>query len=74
MSCYTRHLTDVFETLDVENSKDNRKTMDKAMRKILKTDKPCSEVWKRLKDILAEGKEKEDLVRKLKKEFVKAQL
>ena len=48
--------------------------MDKAMRKILKTDKPCSEVWKRLKDILAEGKEKEDLVRKLKKEFVKAQL
>ena len=72
MSCYTRHLSDVFEALGVENNKDNRKTMDKSIRKILKTDKPCPEVWKQLKAILADGEKKEDLVRKLKKEFVKA--
>jgi hypothetical protein len=71
MSCYTRHLIDVFETLGVENSKDNRKTMDKAMRKILKTDKPCSEVWKQLKNILADEEKKNNLVGKLKKGFFK---
>jgi len=71
MSCYTRHLTDVFETLGVENSKDNRKTMDKAMRKILKRDKPCSEVWKQLKNILADEEKKNNLIGKLKKGFFK---
>lgn len=72
MSCYTRHLTDVFEALKVENNRDNRKTMDEAIRGILKTDKPCPEVWKQLKTILADGKKKEDLVRKLKEEFAEA--
>jgi hypothetical protein len=71
MSCYVRHLSDVFKTLGVEDSRDNRKRMDKSIRKILKTDKPCPEVWKRLKTILADGKKKKDLVGKLKKEFVK---
>ena len=72
MSCYVRHLTDVFEALSMENNKDNRKTMDKAIRGILKTDKPCPEVWKQLKTILADGKKKEDLVGKLRKQFAEA--
>ena len=72
MSCYIRHLTDVFEALKMENNRDNRKTMDKAIRGILKTDKPSPEVWKRLKTILADRKKKEDLVRKLKGEFSEA--
>jgi hypothetical protein len=72
MSCYTRHLSDVFEALGKENNKDNRKMMDKCGPKVLETDKSCPEVWKQLKAILADGKKKEDLVRKLKKEFVKA--
>ena len=71
MSCYTRHLSDIFEKLGVENSKDNRKIMDKSIRKILKTDKPCPEVWKQLKLILGDDKNKKDLVGKLKREFVK---
>jgi len=45
--------------------------MDKSIRRILKTDKPCPEVWKKLKTILADEKKKKDLVGKLKKEFVK---
>jgi hypothetical protein len=72
MSCYIRHLGDVFETLEIEDNKDNRKAMDKSIRRILKTDKPCPEVWKRLKTILADEKKRKDLVGKLKKEFVKA--
>jgi hypothetical protein len=72
MSCYIRHLSDVFETLRVENNKDNRKMMDQSIRRILKTDKPCPEVWKKLKTILADEKKKKNLVGKLKKEFVKA--
>ena len=61
MSCYTRHLNDVFEALGVEDHKDNRKIMDKSIRKILKTDKPCPEVWKQLKTILADEKKKKEL-------------
>jgi hypothetical protein len=72
MSCYTRHLSDVFETLRVENNKDNRKMMDQSIRKVLKTDKPCPDVWRKLKTILADEKKKKNLVGKLKKEFVKA--
>jgi hypothetical protein len=56
----------------VEDNKDNRNTMDEAIRRILKTDKPCPEVWKQLKTILADGNKKEDLVKKLKKEFAEA--
>lgn len=71
MSCYIRHLSKVFETLGVEDNKDNRKMMDKFIRKVLKTDKPCPEVWKQLKTILADEKKKKELVGKLKKELVK---
>jgi hypothetical protein len=71
MSCYIRHLSDVFEALRVENNKDNRKMMDKSIRKILKTDKPCLVVWKKLKTLLADEKKKKNLIGKLKKEFVK---
>ena len=71
MSCYIRQLGDVFEALGIENNKDTRKAMDKSIRRILKTDKPCPEVWKRLKTILVDEKKKKDLVGKLKKEFAK---
>jgi predicted AAA+ superfamily ATPase len=70
MSCYIRQLSDVFEALGVESNKDNRKMMDKFIRKLLKTDKPCPEVWKQLKTILADEKKKKELVGKLKKEFL----
>jgi len=70
MSCYIRHLADVFETLGVENNKDNRKMMDKSIRKVMKTDKPCPEVWKQLKTIIADEKKKKELIGKLKKEFI----
>jgi hypothetical protein len=71
MSCYIRQLSDVFEVLGVENNKDNRKMMDKSIRKFLKTDKPCPEVWKQLKTILTDEKKKKELLGKLKKEFLK---
>jgi hypothetical protein len=70
MSCYIRHLADVFKTLGMENNKDNRKMMDKSIRKVLKTDQPCPDVWKQLKTILADEKKKKELVGKLKEEFV----
>jgi hypothetical protein len=73
MSCYLRHLTGVFEALSVEKNKDNRKAIDKAIRKILKMDEPCPQVWKKLKTILADGKKKEDLLKKLTEEFSEAQ-
>jgi hypothetical protein len=71
MSCYTRHLSDFFEELGLENNRDNRKAMDKSIRKILKTEKPCPEVWKQLKTVLADVKKKKEFVVKLKKEFVR---
>jgi hypothetical protein len=72
MSCYVRHLTDFFEALKVENNRDNRKAMDKSIRKILRVDEPCPQVWKKLKTILADSKKKEGLVKKLKMELAEA--
>jgi hypothetical protein len=71
MSCYTRHLSDFFEALGLENNKNNRKAMDKSIRKILKIDKPCLEVWKQLKTVLADVKKRREFVVKLKKELAK---
>jgi hypothetical protein len=74
MSCYIRHLSDIVGALGIENNKDNRKIMDKSIRRVLKTDKPCPEVWKQLKSVLVDDEKKKDLVSKLKKEFLEVQL
>jgi len=47
MTCYMRHLTDVFETLGLEYDAANRKRVDAALRPLLGmgSEQHCPEVW-----------------------------
>jgi len=51
VSCYLRHMKDVFEALGLEYDKPNRKRVDAAVRQILSipADEHCPEVWAAVK-------------------------
>ena len=69
MSCYFRHLQEIFDSAGIEITKDNRKKLDEAMRKLLKVKyKDCPKTWKEIKEkILVDEKKKKDFANKLKK-------
>ncbi len=56
VSCYLRHMTDVFEALGLENDKANRKRVDLAIRDVLEMgpDAHCPEVWAAIKALTPE--------------------
>jgi hypothetical protein len=69
MSCYFRHLQEIFDSSGIEITKDNRKKLDEAMRKLLKVKyKDCPKTWKEIKEkILVDEKKKKDFAERLKK-------
>ncbi|HWI54985.1 MAG TPA: hypothetical protein VNT57_04795 [Desulfobacteria bacterium] len=67
MSCYLRHLKDFFEQLGLDYEKNNRKTVDAAIKTIIgKPDAHCPEIWKEVKAWREAGKEGE-LLEELRK-------
>jgi hypothetical protein len=69
MSCYLRHLDDVIAGAGIELTKENRKAVDRAIRRIVgKADCGCPEVWKEVKEWIAEGRRGE-LILLLAQEF-----
>jgi len=65
MTCYTRHLKDIFDEAGVEFTKENRKQADKHFKKWLgKTD--CPEAWRELKTRLSDSSKRREIVEKLK--------
>ncbi len=51
MSCYFRHMKDIFEETGVEATPDNKKDLDRAIHEILGVEyKNCSDTWKRVKE------------------------
>lgn len=70
MSCYIRHLDEFFDVLSIENTKENRKCLDFAIKKELGMEEAhCPEVWKKMKEVLASEAETSALLDDLKKEF-----
>ncbi len=69
MSCYFRHLKEIFDSAGIEVTKDNRKQVDEAIHKLLKVKyKDCPQTWKKIKEnILQDGKKKKDFASELKK-------
>ncbi len=66
MSCYFRHLKDIFDGVGIEITISNRKQVDQAIRKILGTDH-CPDTWKKLKqDIMVDERKRQDFIAKLK--------
>jgi hypothetical protein len=69
MSCYLRNLEELFKEVGLDFSKENKKTMDGLIKKVLRMSKSnCPDVWGKLKTILADEEKKKSLVEKLKKE------
>lgn len=69
MSCYFRHLKEIFDSGGIEVTKDNRKKVNEAIHKLLKVKyKDCSQTWKKIKeDIFQDEKRKKDFAKELKK-------
>jgi hypothetical protein len=66
MSCYLRHLGDVIDEAGIELTKENRKSVDHAIRRVVgKADCNCPEVWKEVKSWLSAGR-REELIEGLK--------
>jgi len=68
MSCYFRHLKDIFAEAGISITPANRKDIDQAIHKIVGVPyKDCPGAWKALKTrFLADDKGRRDLVRRLK--------
>jgi hypothetical protein len=68
MSCYTKHLEELFLEIGFPFTKENKKVGDALIRKVLKMSKAdCPDVWKKLKTVLADKDKKKSLIKELKK-------
>ena len=67
MTCYFRHLQEVFAKAGIEVTKENRKELDMTIHKIMLVEyKNCPATWKEVKKRLAE--DEAGFVSKLKAE------
>jgi molecular chaperone GrpE (heat shock protein) len=64
-------MKDIFKDLGIEATQKNKKDIDKAIHKIVKTEyKNCPEAWKRIKEhIRTDEKTRDKFVNALKKEL-----
>lgn len=70
MSCYFRHMKDIFADLGIEVTKENKKQIDAAIHKILKIEyKDCPNAWRSLKESIKDEKGKNRFINRLKKEL-----
>ena len=58
MTCYFRHLKDVFSEVGVVPTKENKKDIDRVIHSMLGVEyKNCSSTWKLVKEKLAEDRD-----------------
>ena len=68
MSCYFRHLKDIFDEAGVEVSAGNKKQLDQAIHRIVEAEyKNCPVAWQRLKqEIMSNEQKRQEFIGKLK--------
>lgn len=71
MSCYFRHMKDIFEGAGIEITKDNKKDIDRVIHGIVKMEyKNCPPTWKAVKEqIMGDEKAKRQFIKRLKDEL-----
>ena len=70
MTCYFRHLNDVFDKAGVTVTKENKKDVDRAIHSIVGIEyKNCPATWKEVKKRIAE--DEESFVNTLKSKLTK---
>lgn len=69
MSCYFRHMRDIFTEIGVEITGENKKDVDRAIHKIAGIEyKDCPTTWRTLKaEFLNDDRKRAAFVRRLKK-------
>lgn len=68
MSCYFRHLKDVFAEAGIEVTTENKKQIDRAIHEAMGFGyKDCPATWRRLKqDVLADEGKRRELMRRVR--------
>jgi hypothetical protein len=68
MSCYFRHLKEIFDEAGIVVTSGNRKQIDQAIHRVVGvTYKECPHAWKKLKQqIMGDEQKRQDLIQKLK--------
>jgi len=67
MSCYFRHMKDIFDEAGIKSTESNKKEIDKAIHKIVNVSyKNCPETWKEIKLGVADRQKREEFIKKLK--------
>jgi hypothetical protein len=67
MSCYFRHMTDIFEEAGVSITPENKKDVDRKIHAIVGVEyKDCPATWRKVKEIKAEEAGRQELIRRLK--------
>jgi len=71
MSCYLRHLRELFEESGVSVTKENKREVDAFLHEQVGVEyKHCPDAWRGLKKIVQEkGSERAELVKVLRKRF-----
>lgn len=74
MSCYFRHMNEIFKELNIAITKENKKYIDRAIHKIVEVEyKNCPNAWKRVKEIIkgSDENEKKKFISYIEKELKK---
>ena len=67
MSCYLRHLKDLFDEAGMKVTESNKEEVDKAIHKIVNVSyKNCPDTWKEMKLGIADAQKRQEFIRKLK--------
>jgi hypothetical protein len=67
MSCYFRHLQDIFKESGIEVTAANKKAIDQAIHRIVDVSyKNCPATWKEIKLGIADAQKREEFVKKLR--------
>jgi len=70
MSCYFRHIKDIFDEIDIEISPSNKKKVDQLIHDIVGAEyKNCSEAWSKLKELKSSDALRAEFIEKLKKRW-----
>jgi len=74
MTCYFRHLQEIFELANIQVTRENRKEIDRVLHEIVGVGyKDCPSAWRGLKNRLRDERSKLELVAELKARVAKPQ-
>jgi len=74
VTCYFRHLQEIFEQANIQVTRENRKEIDRVLHEIVGVGyKDCPSAWRGLKNRLKDERSKLELVAELKARVAKPQ-